>query len=69
MIVLKLHKEIFDLPYITAAVEAYQQLADIAVDTDGSYWSCIFTKCRYNEKQTATEFENYVIDLTNNKKQ
>ena len=32
---------------------------------DNSHWVCSFDGCRYDEKQTLHEFENYVIDFMN----
>lgn len=64
MITIKLNKNLFDISNIERCIEDY---ADIAImkyeEIDGYYVVDILNSC-YEEKETAQEFENYVIERT-----
>ena len=62
---LKLNKSIYEREALVAAVSAFGEVAKISLTEDNSYWICSFDGCRYDEKQTLHEFENYVIDFMN----
>ena len=64
MITIKLNKDLFDINNIERCIEDY---ADIAImkyaEKEGYYVVDILSSC-YEEKETAREFENYVIERT-----
>ena len=62
---LKLNKSIYEREAVAAAISAFGEVATISLTEDNSYWICSFDGCRYDEKQTLHEFENYVIDFMN----
>lgn len=66
---LKLTKEIYGITEIQAAVGAYDQLANIRVLDAGDYWVLAFERCTYDAGRTTKEFENYVIDLMNKRRE
>ena len=41
------------------------QLKNIVVNIEENFLRCVFTNCIYDVEITLKEFENYVIDLNN----
>ncbi|MBR0406276.1 MAG: HxsD-like protein [Eggerthellaceae bacterium] len=66
MVTLTLRKEIYQKSFVEKAILAYASIARIDVTTKGDYILCAFRQCTYDENLTVKEFENYLIDLTNN---
>lgn len=64
---LKLSKQVFNVAAIETAISAFTGLAKINLVESADYWICSFSDCKYPEMLTASEFENYVIDLMNSK--
>lgn len=62
---LRFHKEIYAGWALQSAVAAYGALATITIRDDDEYHICQFDRCRYEEKLTVKEFQNYLIDLMN----
>lgn len=62
---LKMSTEIYDKETVLNAVEAYKELCTIKFLEANDYFECVFENCKYDETVTVSEFENYVIDLTN----
>lgn len=67
MMTLRLNKELYEKDSLQDAVDAFQELAKIEVREQDSYWIVCFRQCRYEEKQTVAEFENYLIDRMNSR--
>lgn len=67
MMTLRLNKELYEKDSLQDAVNAYRELAKIEVQEQDFYWIIQFGQCRYEEKQTVAEFENYLIDRMNSR--
>lgn len=65
MIELRIAKEIYQEKNIHAAIVAYTGISDVNLQDQGDYWILHFINCKYGEKRTAQEFENYLIGLEN----
>lgn len=61
---LYMNKELYSVNDITAAADAYRNLAKIDVADGGTYRIVIFDQCRFDPVRVMKEFENYVIYLT-----
>lgn len=68
MMILRLNKEIYHGNALRDAVKSYEGLAEIQWEEQSSYWVVTFRECRYEEKQTVAEFENYLIDRMNSRR-
>ena len=66
--ILYLAKELFEEGKVRRALEDYRALADIHMKIESNHYICTFKDCKYDEKRTMMEFENYVIDLSNSGK-
>lgn len=66
-VTLKLHKELYAIPLIHKAINAYRGLAHITVKEKGEHFICSFSRCKYDATTTKQEFANYLIDLSNSK--
>ena len=64
---IKMSKEIYNYMALLKAKSAFEGVANLCITDETKHWNCHFSKCIYGEKQTALEFENYVIDLMNSK--
>ena len=64
MIKIKLNKELFNSQDIERCIEDYIEIADINYDVKGNYYIVDILKSCYGGKETAQEFENYVIERT-----
>lgn len=64
MINLKLNKEIYPYESLQHSCKDYSELAKIKIENDSKYWILCFSDCRYDEAETAKEYENYLIELT-----
>ncbi len=62
-----MNKEIFTRESVACACERFSDLAEITITERGVYYECRFAHCRWNEKITIREFENYIIDLLNSR--
>lgn len=67
MMTLRLNKELYEKDSLQDAMNAYRELAKIEVQEQDFYWIIQFWQCRYEEKQTVAEFENYLIDRMNSR--
>ncbi len=65
MKILDLSKEIYAPSAVDGAIIAFNHLADITRIDRRDSWKICFRKCKYNEKRTVFEFENYLIGLEN----
>ena len=64
-ITLLLSKRIYSRAYIELASDAFRDIAEIDVSENNAYFIYTFKNCTYDAEQTAAEFENYLIDLSN----
>lgn len=62
---LKLSKEIYNYGLVKMAVKEFAEISNIVVNIEENYLRCVFTNCVYDVETTLKEFENYVIDLNN----
>lgn len=62
---IRLPKEIYSENCITKAIADYNSLAKIDYALNEDKWEISFTKCKYDEMRTISEFENYLIELEN----
>lgn len=62
---LKLSVQIYTADNIKKAISDYSAIAEIKLSKSKEYYICEFTACKYDEKETIMEFENYLIDLHN----
>ena len=63
MTTIKLSKELFDRAVVDRCIEDYAEIADCELkETNDAYIVSVFN-CRYDEYETAREFENYVIEI------
>ena len=62
---ISINKNIFDKQILITAIEEYKYIATITVEETSDYFNLQFDNCEYDEEETAKEFENYLIDLTN----
>lgn len=65
MIELSFDKEIYSEGNLLAGIAAYKEFAAIELNNNGQKWNLCFSECKYDEKITAKEFENYIIGLEN----
>lgn len=65
MMNLSLKKEIYNYSRVLEATHAYVGIADIEIEEQNEYWKLIFDKCKYDERCTIKEFENYLIGVEN----
>ena len=65
MIKLELHKMIYSFENIKAVMDIYKDYASIKLCTNEEMYVLIFEKCKYDEKTTIREFENYLIGMEN----
>lgn len=65
MIRLELHKEIYSYEKIKYVMDIYKEYARIKILNEEDKFILIFDKCKYEEKTTIREFENYLIGLEN----
>lgn len=65
MIKLRLNHEIYSEKCVNMAIDAYKELAKITLLHGKRNAEIIITHCKYDEEQTAKEFENYLICLEN----
>lgn len=47
------------------AVKEFAGISNIVVNIEENFLRCVFTNCIYDVEITLKEFENYVIDLNN----
>ena len=60
-----LSKELYSLQNIKNAIKAFSDLAKIKIEQDEKYYICTIQSSRYSVEETFSEYENYIIDLTN----
>lgn len=65
MIKLELKNNIYSEKNVKKAICAYKEYGDIRVQYKREKVLLIFSNCKYDEKLTAREFENYLIGLEN----
>lgn len=64
MITIKLNKELFNKAEIERCIEDYTDIAILKYSEKDSYYVVDILSSCYEEKETAQEFENYVIERT-----
>lgn len=64
---LNISKIIFDENKVLTAIKEYSQLVEIVKFEDTEYYILEFNNCKYDVELTMAEYENYLIDLTNDK--
>ena len=62
---LKLNMNIYDYNTLNKTALAFRTIAQVYISVEGSYYVCTFNKLTYDAKTTMAEFENYAIDLIN----
>lgn len=62
---LYLNKEIYNRKLIVQAITDFLQLAIIQLSESDRYWICSFKQCKVSASRIINEFENYLIDLSN----
>lgn len=62
---LKLSKEIYNDSLVNIAVKQFSGISNIVINNEEFYLKCVFSRCVYDVETTLKEFENYVIDLNN----
>jgi hypothetical protein len=62
---LYLSKELYSVQNIENAIKAFNNLARIKIKQDEKYYICTIQSSKYSVEETFSEFENYIIDLTN----
>lgn len=62
---LELNKEIYSVKKIEEVRKIYEEYAVIRIIHEKTKTVIIFDDCKYDEKQTMKEFENYLIGLEN----
>ena len=64
---IRLNKELYIIEDIYETIKAFSSIAVFAiVERENCYFCCIKNSI-YDEEETASEFENYLIDLSNKK--
>ena len=63
---LKLSKAIYSIQGIKETIGAYSGYATMEIHNRGAHWGVMFSACKYDEKLTVKEFENYLIGMENN---
>ncbi len=64
---LKINKELYFLSNISKAIDDYKNLATINLIQDQKYYILDFMNCKFDSLITINEFENYLIDMANNR--
>ncbi len=64
---LKLSKEIYNYSLVKIAAKEFDGISNIVINDEQDYLRCVFSECVYDVETTLKEFENYVIDLNNQK--
>lgn len=67
MIELLVSSEIYSDESIQRAILAYKDYAKIRVSRKEKYMLLRFSNCKYNERETALAFENYMIGVENSR--
>ncbi len=62
---LKLSKDIYSIQGIEKTIGAYSGYATMEIYNRGAHWRVTFSACKYDEKLTVKEFENYLIGMEN----
>jgi len=65
MIKLNVNLGIYSIETINEVVKAYSKLAKIKVTFKKDIAKLTFVNCKYDEKRTVKEFENYLIGIEN----
>lgn len=65
MNILNLCKEIYDYSFAVIATKEFASIANITIKNEEGYLRCVFSNCTYDVETTMKEFENYIIDLNN----
>ena len=65
--IIKLCKEIYSKAAVEQAIQDYALLADVQLSETDTHFVCQFLRTTYDATITANEFENYIIDLCNQK--
>ena len=64
MIAIRLNKELFHESVVMQCIRDYRALADFSVEESKDAFFVSLRGCRYDERETAKEFENYLIEQT-----
>jgi len=64
---IKLDKQIYSIPYVLQAINDYKSFANIISYEDSSNIIVMLNNCKYGNDKTTHEFENYIIELMNNR--
>ena len=60
-----LNKDIYEKKYVDQGCQAFSELATINIEETDDHFSCCLTDCKYEERRTAMELENFNIDSMN----
>lgn len=61
----RLLKEIFTKQLIVTAANTFANYASVDITEDKKYFYVSFDNCKYGSDETKKNFENYLIDLSN----
>ena len=61
---LELSKDMYKHIDLIKCCEDFRDYADIGIVDDNTHWTVEFRDCKLSEVETASEFENYLIELT-----
>lgn len=62
---IQINSEIFSEKTVKQALDDYKRIAKTSMKNKGEYYIVTFWKCKFDEEQTISEFENYMIGLEN----
>ncbi|CUX34512.1 hypothetical protein BN3456_01584 [Clostridium sp. C105KSO13] len=62
---LLLSKELYNYTDVQETIQAYSSLASIELSSNQQYLICDFHSCLYDLVKTISEFENYLIGVSN----
>lgn len=62
---LQLAKELYTESLIHQTIQAFAGLCEVELSEDARYYTCTFHRTKYELAETIHEFENYLIDLHN----
>lgn len=64
----KYSKEFYSMDTLKQAKKDYMRIARIVISEDKDYFYCEFTNCAVEAGRVINEFNNYLIELMNSRK-
>lgn len=62
---LQLAKELYAEALVHQTIQVFSGLCEVELSEDERYYTCAFHRTKYESVETMHEFENYLIDLHN----